>query len=239
MRNTVFEILADSAEKYADRTAIRYLKKREVIERTYEQLMVDVQKITLLLEEHKLIGKHIAVLGPSSYEWIAVYLAIVTSGSVALPLDAGLGDEDLLELMERGHVDGFFHDKAKSALSKSWKEKNANGVDVELNTLQDVLAGMEITVEKQTELSVQNRAQDPDQICTIMFTSGTTGKSKGVMLSNRNLANNVDSVPGTGKSRDGRIKRTPHPSCILPVHGLSEGNRIPEQRFASMIPFCI
>ncbi len=195
MRNTIFEILADSTEKYAEHTAIRYLKKREVIDRTYGQLMEDVQKITLLLEERKLVGKHIAILGPSSYEWITAYLAIVTSGSVALPLDAGLGDADLLELLERGHVDGFFHDKAKNALSDAWKEKNTSGVDVELNTLQEMLAGMELTEEKKTELSLQSRAVDCDQTCTIMFTSGTTGKSKGVMLSNRNLANNVDSVP--------------------------------------------
>ncbi len=195
MRNTIYEILADSTEKYGAMTAIQYLKKKEVIDRSYEQLMLDVQKTVLLLESKDLVGKHIAVLGSSSYEWVVAYLACVVSGSVALPLDAGLGDEDLLELLMRGDAAGFFHEKNKNDLADAWKQQNAEGIDISLNELQDTLAEITVTEEQAKSLAIRFQAADPDAVCTIMFTSGTTGKSKGVMLSQRNLANNVDSVP--------------------------------------------
>ncbi len=212
MRNTINEILRDSVSKFGDASVVRYLKKREVVDKSYNQLLQDVKKTILLLNNKNLIGKHVAVLGSSSYEWIVAYLACVTSGSVALPLDAGLGDEDLLDLLTRGDVAGFFHEKNRDSLASAWKEQNADGVEISLNALQETLA--EISLEESTKEAFLAEIMgnvDSDAVCTIMFTSGTTGKSKGVMLSQRNIANNVDSVPM--KVEEGTVVLS-----VLPIH---------------------
>ncbi len=201
MRNTIFEILNDSVTRYPSLTAIRYAKKREIIDHSYQQLMDDVEGIMYQLFEKNLLNTHIAILGSSSYEWIVTYLAVVLSGSVAVPLDAGLPDDDLMELLVRGDVKGFFHDDAHKPLADRWISLG-NKTAVALHDIPQLTAQTDRSEDFRSTVTRLEQSVDPDSICTIMFTSGTTGKSKGVMLSQRNLANNVDSVainvdPGT------------------------------------------
>ncbi len=227
MRNTIYEILRDSTEAYASLAAIRYLQKREIIEKTYGQMKEDVERFVYLLEQENLTGKHIAVLGASSYEWVVAYLGIVISGSVALPLDAGLAEEDLMDLLTRGDVDGFFADAAHTALTDTWRAQHTEGKAFMLPALQETLAVLSLPDTWEAEFREKAAAADPDKTCTIMFTSGTTGKSKGVMLSQRNLANNVDSIQVDVKPGTVMLSVLPihHAYCLSMdyLQGLSKG----------------
>ncbi len=202
MRNTIFEIINDSVKNYETLPAVRYARKKEIIEHTYGDLMDRIIKTAYYLQSKSLIGKHIAILGASSYDWIATYLAVTISGSVAIPLDAGLPDDDLLDLLKRGDVSGFFYDPSRSQLADTWANETKDALALSLPELTETLEGLDIPAAYKDAFYTLASETDPNSICTIMFTSGTTGKSKGVMLSQRNLANNVDSVqiqvePGT------------------------------------------
>ncbi len=192
--NTIYELIKKSAANNPEITAVCWPVKREVLGKTYEQLLTDIHKVVLLLEKENLTGKHVAVLGASSYQWIVTYLGVVASGSVALPLDAGLGDDDLLDLLTRGDVDGFFVDSARESLVNTWKAQHTEGVSYYLNNLQVVLDEMVIPEGWEEKFALTEKNIDPNNTCTIMFTSGTTGKSKGVMLSQTNLVENVENV---------------------------------------------
>ncbi len=102
------DILEDSVKKFADIKAVKWLKKKDILERSYSELMDNVIAIrkSLLAEGFK--GKHISLIGTSSVEWIESYLAIITGNTVAVPLDAGLPAEDLIDLINRSDSEALF-----------------------------------------------------------------------------------------------------------------------------------
>ncbi len=185
---TLREIITKSAEQYADIDAVRYKIGKDAIEaKTYAQLRKDSQKVSALLAGYGLKGAHIALTGASSYAWIITYFGIVNSGNVAVPLDVSLPAEDMCELIDRSDavlfvVDELRRDVKELAKSACPKLQRVISMQEELHELLD-------SVSDEFEYEPQ-----PEDLCTIMFTSGTTGKSKGVMLTHRNLAENATCV---------------------------------------------
>lgn len=201
MVNTIKEIINKCTSDYADMTAFKYPVGKEIVEKTYAELRADSMAVSRALEALGLAKKHIAVIGMSSYEWIVSYLGTVNSASVAVPLDASLPPSELHELLNRADVSAVIYDKTQKAMAEGVKE-NCPKV-THMIAMQEGIGGEYVL----SDLIEQNRGVydtdiDPDALCTLMYTSGTTGKSKGVMLSHRNLATNVeycyvDIKPGT------------------------------------------
>lgn len=201
-------VLEESAEKFSEIKAVKWLKKKEILERSYRQLLEDVIVLRKGLQAEGFQGKHIALIGASSVEWIESYLAVITGTTVAVPLDAGLPGEDLIELINRSDSEALFLSPKGKALAdavlahcpkirKIWflQEEEEEYAEERVSTLVDLKKKADGTDEDVPSPS-------PDDIATIIYTSGTTGKSKGVMLTQNNLATNVESVdfyaePGT------------------------------------------
>ena len=211
--STIRDIIVRSAEKYGTDDAIRYKKgKKEIEAKTYHQLKDDSEKFSAVLKELGEQGKHIALTGMTSYEWIITYLGITNSGSVAVPLDVSLPAEDMCELIDRADATVLVIDEIRADVLAIVREKCPQ--------LKYVIS-MQKTEETDGILSfwqlmnVQNAGFDikiePDMLATIMFTSGTTGKSKGVMLTHRNLAENATCLD---------MKFSPHSVLlsVLPIH---------------------
>lgn len=174
-------------------TAFRYPVGKEVVEKKYSNMKSDSEAVSRALESLNLAGKHIAVIGMSSYEWIVSYLGVVNSASVAVPLDASLPPSELHELLNRADVSALIYDKTQKAMVENLKE-NCPDVTHLIAIDESVKADNGYLLK---DLIEENRGSydtdiDPDALCTLMYTSGTTGKSKGVMLTHRNLASNVE-----------------------------------------------
>lgn len=202
------DIVEESEKKFADIIAVKWLKKKEILERSYSELMEHVAALRKGLLAEGFQGKHIALIGTSSVAWIESYLAVMTGKTVAVPLDAGLPGEDLIELLNRSDSEALFLDPKHKALLP--------GILAECPKLKKIWMLQEEMWEGEEEKTAslleleeagKNSAADSDRpeaedVATIIFTSGTTGKSKGVMLTQNNLATNVLSVdyssdPGT------------------------------------------
>lgn len=197
------DILEESEKKYADITAVKWLKKKDIEERSYAQMMENVKLIRKGLHAQGFDGKHLAMIGTSSVEWIESYLSIITGDFVAVPLDAGLPVEDLIDLINRSDSEGLFlSPKNKAFLDKILAEcpKLRTIWMLQEDAVEDapekVVSFAELKVAGAATTEDADRPQ-PDDIATIIFTSGTTGKSKGVMLTQNNLASNVISVDYT------------------------------------------
>ena len=201
--NTIKDIITRSAESFSGMTAIKYLDGKDIIEKKYDDLKSDSETISRILDKFGLVGKHIAIIGTSSYPWIISYFGIVDSGSVAVPLDASLPAGELHELLNRADVAALIYDKAQKNVAEGVKD-NCPEITHVICMQDEVTIDGEYSLPKLME---ENRGEydvdiDPDKMCTLMYTSGTTGKSKGVMLTHRNLASNVESIvviiePGT------------------------------------------
>ena len=215
---TIRDILTNAEKCFGNEDAIRYKTgKNEIAAKTYTQLKEDSERITALLKKLGDPKSHIALIGATSYLWIASYFGIVDGGNVAVPLDVSLPAEELCELIDRADVTILILDEIRKDVIEAAKEKcpklkyilsmqkEAN----EGNILSLKKSMMEQTIDEDT--GVEKTEITPDQLCTIMFTSGTTGKSKGVMLTHRNLVENATCLDMKLPERNVLLS-------VLPIH---------------------
>ncbi|MCM1245063.1 MAG: long-chain fatty acid--CoA ligase, partial [Roseburia sp.] len=191
--HTIQEILAHTEKKYGPKDAIRYKVNKDTVEtKSYTELKEDSERFSALLCKFGKTGKHIAITGRTSYEWITAYLGTVNSGSVAVPLDFSLPAEEMCELIDRSDASVLVLDEMRKDVAMLLKEKCPKLEAVismqKKENEEEMYSFWQCLSEQETGFKC---SIDPDSLCTIMFTSGTTGKSKGVMLSQRNIAENA------------------------------------------------
>ena len=104
----ILDILEESEKKFSEISAVKWLKKKEIYEISYHSIMENVRAVRKGLSAERVLGKHIALIGNSSVEWIEAYLGIITGKTVAVPLDAMLPIEDLTELINRSDSEALF-----------------------------------------------------------------------------------------------------------------------------------
>lgn len=194
-----------SSSEYAGLPAVRWLEKKEVKEISYGELNRAVTAIRKGLSKGGYSGKHIALIGASSVYWVQSYLGITTGDNVAVPLDVNLPSEDLIDLINRSDSEALFlspklMEFADTVRQSCPKIKNIWMLDESLTELK----------EAGSDTADVNGGGEND-ITTIIYTSGTTSRSKGVMLTQENLSTNVESVQFTAD-----------PGCVLmsvlPIH---------------------
>lgn len=201
MHSTIRELLVAAQQEFGAQDAFRYKvkssdgsgkKEVKVESKTYTQLKSDSECFSAALAALGEQGRHIAIVGPTSYSWVVAYFGVADSGSVVVPLDANLPDADLCELIDRADVTTLVYDEAKAGVAEMAAKRceklahiicmnEPQGVDKE-HSMWELIGEQSAGFDYSPQ---------PDQLATIMFTSGTTGKSKGVMLTHRNLAENA------------------------------------------------
>ena len=209
-------ILEESVRKFDEVKAVKWLKKKEIMERSYGELMENVVSTRKGLLAEGFEGKHIALIGTSSVEWMESYLGIITGCTTAVPLDAALPCEDLIDLLNRSdsaalflspklkpYLDAFLENCPK--LQKVWM------LQEEVEDAPAKVYGIGELRNAGKSASADSVCPDAEDIATIIFTSGTTGKSKGVMLTQNNLASNVEAVKITAEPGTAVLS-------VLPIH---------------------
>ncbi len=211
--NTIREILLQTEAKFGDKDAIRYKVGKDQIEsKTYTQLRQDSEHFSGAIKEMGMQGKHIAMIGATSYAWIVAYLGTVNCGSVAVPLDVALPAAELCELLDRADVSMLVYDEIRAdvaAMAQTACPKLQKIISMQQAEHQENILSMSRLLE-ESDCGFDAWA-NPEELCTIMFTSGTTGKSKGVMLTQRNLAENATCL-------DMKIPSRTVILSVLPIH---------------------
>ena len=189
---TLRDIIRHGAEAYGSQTAFRYKVKKEIVDRTYLDVDRDSMAVSRMVESMGMEGKHIALIGTTPYQWIVSYFGIVGSGSVAVPIDAQLPADAVCELLERADVEMLVFDEIRRDVAEAVKEKCPSVRYILSMQAEEAADGVQsLSMLTALHAGEYEKELDGGQLATILFTSGTTGKSKGVMLSHRNLVDNA------------------------------------------------
>ena len=183
---------------HGDRPAFSYKLRahdKEKVVKTFVDLTADVRGFASKMLEIGAQGKHVAVIGKLSYEWVLLYYSVQAIGGVVVPLDKDWGAQELCDVAKRADIEFVFVDSDISDKGKAITE--ALGKDTLYviasdgeNSVGELLAEGKILFEKDSA-PYYNAPIDPDKLSLLVFTSGTTGQGKGVMLSQRNFISDL------------------------------------------------
>ncbi len=179
--NSITELVERSARLYPENIAFRYKKKKLSFQKTYSELLGDSKRFASYLLSLNLRKGHVALLGASGYEWITAYIGVQFAGLTVVPLDKDLECDKLIAQIKKSDTDFLFFDNAYSKTAQEIVSAFSGELDSFM--MEDPLP--------EAEGEVFFPTSDPDRLSAILFTSGTTGSSKGVMLTERNIAYNV------------------------------------------------
>lgn len=187
---------------------------------TYKEFGEDIKNLGTKLIDMGLENKRIAIIGKNSYEWVCSYISVICGVGVAVPLDKGLQDDEIISLLNRSKADAIiFENKYLELIKKIKKEKNTkikeficmNKNEEFLNIYELINDGKKLIKNKNNKYL--NHKINPEEMATIIFTSGTTSMAKAVVLTNKNIASNIYDLNCTEK-----IYSTDVNLAFLPLH---------------------
>ena len=176
------DLLAGKAETQPDEVAFYYPEEEQVIRKTYGDLYNDVNALGTWMFQKKLRGRNLAIIGENSYEWIVTFFAAILGGNVAVAIDKGLPEDELLNLLRKGDANTVFISETFKDKVKKKSGRKIFGFDEFEDMLKE---GRELIAKGKNDFL--RYELDPDKTAAILFTSGTSGTSKGVELTNRNI----------------------------------------------------
>lgn len=196
------EIIYHSATVYSDNIAFTTKIKNsgdvEYINHTYSDLLEDINSFGTALYKHGLQNKRVAIVGHNSYEWAVAHLSNLLGGIVSVPLDKGLQLDELESSLIRSRVQAIVFDEKLKDVIKEIKRNNKTSIKYYICTSKipdflyfyDLLSNGRDDIEKGY-LEYVNHKVDSYKMSILLFTSGTTSKSKAVMLNQYGIATNV------------------------------------------------
>lgn len=224
--NDIRALVKNSVRKFGDARGFLF-KDRDgnIIGKTYRELDRDVDSLGTALYDMGLKGQRFAVIGENRYEWGVCYLAVTNGTGIVIPLDKYLPENEVETLVERGRADVIFYSPRYQSMMESIARNNKTlkyficmeafekkPTGSSFLSLPDLLHRGGSLLDKGNRSFVDAEI-DTEKMSVLLFTSGTTSIAKGVMLSHRNIASNVEAISTV-------IKVTPddvHLS-LLPLH---------------------
>lgn len=191
-----------AAETYGEKTAYSYRLKasdKEIQKISFLKLRDDVRALASKLVRMGAKDKQCVLIGKFSYDWVITYFSVLSAGGVLAPLDRDWTEKDLCDTSVRADMAFLFCDKDIEAKAAYIKENSGlSSEPIILNT--DGEHSLSALVEEGRQIYADdpdvyfNTEIDANKMSILVFTSGTTGKGKGVMLSQTNVLSDLSTV---------------------------------------------
>lgn len=223
---TIKEVFHMAKDKYADNVFIleKFNPKEAFQEITYREFAQDVIALgTALTQKYHLKDERVVIIGENTYHWYVSYMAMLCGVGIAVPVDKELPPNEIENVIHRSRASAVIYSTKKKDVIKKVEDKLPEvKYFIQMNSdeeLQGREVGFNTIVEQGKELlekgdnSFMEIPIDPDAFKVLIFTSGTTSNSKGVMISNRNLAENINAVSAYVK-----LYESDRLFSVLPLH---------------------
>ena len=197
---TITEMMELAVKEAGDTVAFKFRRDGQIQDVTYRQFYADTMALGTALASLGMGDRHIAMVGENSYNWIMVYLTVLKSSGVYVPIDKELPFADIMNIVIDGDCEVVFYTKRyeddfMQHAAEMPKVRFFIGIDRE-EDFGNFLS-FEILLAKGRELyadgdeTYASMTSDPNALKMLVYTSGTTGMQKGVMLSEHNLVSSV------------------------------------------------
>jgi long-chain acyl-CoA synthetase len=190
---SVQDVVLRSARIYGHKLALEDLKETPIPRLTYMELLNQVMKFGMALRDLGLPERsHIAVLSENRVQWSLSYLTLMCFNYVVVPVDRALGINDILNILHESDAVAVIY---SDAFQPILEERRMSMKKLKYYINMDRPSSTDDTYS-MTELLEQSKGCRPDdlprinpeEMAEVIFTSGSLGRAKGVMLSQRNLA---------------------------------------------------
>jgi len=196
---TIKELIKQSSLRYKDNIAFQIKRDSKYVSWTFDQATKMAQNLSIHLSAQGIAhGDKVAILSENRPEWAIAYLGIASMGAVAVPLDALLPVSDHINLIKDSGAKGII---VSQKFLEDLKSKRTELPEIQFIVSMDykeekegVLSFIELTEKAQGV--VPDNGVKLDDLASIVYTSGTTGVAKGVMLSHKNIMSNVLALSG-------------------------------------------
>ena len=223
---TVKEIFIRSREKFANDVFIleKFNPKEPFKEITFKEFTDDVIALgTALTKKYKLTNERIVIIGENTYDWYVSYMAMLCGVGIAVPVDKELPPNEIENVIKRSKATAvIFSTKKKEVIKKIEDNLPEIKYFIQMNS-DEKLVGRSVgfdAILNQGKKMVESGDNsfmkieiDPEEFKVLIFTSGTTSNAKGVMICNRNLAENINAVNPYVK-----IDENDRLFSVLPLH---------------------
>ncbi len=187
------ELIQASIEKYAENPAFLFKEKRKI---TYREFGEQVKFFGNGLFQLGMKGKRIAIIGKNRYEWILSYVAALLGDITVVPLDKGLTDTEIENSLKQSKADAIIFEEKYLEIMQDLKGKTNLHELICMDKIEGI-KNMQDVIElgkKADTKEYENQEVASNEMRIILFTSGTTSSSKAVMLTQRNITENIYSM---------------------------------------------
>ncbi len=198
--SAVYEIFDIANREAGNSIAIKHKVNKEVLSVTYKELYDEIMALYNAIYSAGYNNTHIACIGENSYNWVLTFVTTLCSDSVFVPLDKELPEDDIINVLNHGDATLVFCSKKHEEIIKARRAElpqvknfvcfEREEDEGEFLSFKKFLAkGAEIY--KSGNFETPNTDRDKNILKLLVYTSGTTGKAKGVMLSEKNIVSLV------------------------------------------------
>ncbi len=204
------EIIEGAVNKYPNNIAFKIkdkgIKESSYLEITYEKFYKDIKSLATYFLKNN--SERIAIVSPNRYEWAVAYFAALFSGNVVIPLDKGLTEVEIDSLVKRSYADTIVYSKEYIEVIEGIKNAGESKLSkfIQMEDFKNYLDDLDEKMYNLVEINSEKNT-------ILIFTSGTTSASKAVMLSQKNIASNINAMNACEKLYDTDVNM-----AFLPLH---------------------